>query len=107
MRILAIVDPETAVGFRLAGVETQVYHSLEEAQRLLEATEREKDLGLVLYSEDLWDRLPEPLRVRLQTASRPLYSPVPALSSWQEAGRVERYLADLLRRSVGFQIRIQ
>lgn len=53
MKITAVTDPDTALAFRLAGVETVSLTRKEEVGSILEQMANQKDMGIVLVTERL------------------------------------------------------
>ncbi|MBI4715896.1 MAG: V-type ATP synthase subunit F [Nitrospirae bacterium] len=107
MKMIAVVDPETALGFRLGGVEAVPVRSAAEAAPRLLAFLAAKDVGLVLYADDWLEDLPEDVRRRLERSDIPIFTPVPTLRTWREKDRVQAYMAGLLKRTIGYQIRLK
>ena len=106
-RLIVITDPDTALGFRLAGVEaTAVADAGEAADRLL-ALLKSEETGIVIYNEEYHTALPEHSRVALEESAAPVFFAVPG----RPAGRIgeprEEYLARLLRRAIGYQLKIK
>jgi V/A-type H+-transporting ATPase subunit F len=106
-RVIALTDPETAMGFRLAGIETLVAREADEARRILEELLEKKEPGVVIFDENYLTAIPEKIHKRIEESLKPLFVPVPHVRSWQEGERKEEYLARLLRRAIGYQIKIR
>lgn len=106
-QLIVVTDPDTALGFRLAGVETiEVVDAGEAANRLLSLL-KSKEIGIVMYNEEYHTALPEQSRVALEESTAPVFFAVPA----RPAGRIgeprEECLARLLRRAIGYQLKIK
>ncbi|HUK56228.1 MAG TPA: V-type ATP synthase subunit F [Nitrospiria bacterium] len=106
-RIVAVLDRDTALGFRLSGVEVRKADTMEELQERLEELLREKNARLVILDEEMVRRLPEKLERRLEHSTEPLFLPIPTVKIWREAVPPEEYAARLIRRAIGYQIRIR
>jgi vacuolar-type H+-ATPase subunit F/Vma7 len=106
-RIVALVDEETGLGFRLAGIGARAVATPEEMGRRAESLLGDPETGVVILDESLFRRLPESLQRRLEESTAPVFVPVPAVRS--EAGplRPEEYVARLMRRVTGYRIRIR
>lgn len=105
-RLLVMTDPDTALGFRLAGVEVSEVTAKEAAERLLTLL-RTREAGIVLYNEEYREALPEKSRIELDESGSPIFFAI-AVSQAQPAGESrERYLARLLRRAIGYQLKIK
>ncbi len=106
-RVVALTDPETAMGFRLAGIEVLVARQADEVVRLLEEALQQRESGVVMFNEDYLQALPERLQKCLEDSLQPIFVPIPHIQSWQEGERREEYLSRLLRRAIGYQIKIR
>ena len=105
--VAVLTDPDTAMGFRLAGVETFSAKDGEEVRRLVEVFFERRDPGVVVYNEDFLPFLAEKLQKRIEESLQPVFIPVPHIQSWREGEKGEEYLARLLRRVIGYQIKIK
>lgn len=105
--LMVVTDPDTALGFRLAGVEvTEVAGADEAAERLLALLQR-KGPGIVVYNEEYRSALSEKSRTVLEESIVPVFfaMPVGRMGRTQETREV--YLARLLRRAIGYQLKIK
>lgn len=106
MKVGVVCDAFVAMGFRLAGLAPAVAASPEAARELLDRILREPGWGVVLYQEEL---VPEGV-VELGDGAReglPLLIPFPGPELEREAGEAERYVAELLRRAIGYRVRLR
>lgn len=106
-KVVAIVDEDTAAGFRLAGVEVREANSPEEMRRGVEAVLADREAGIVVLDEALFRRLPERLGKKLEESAAPIFIPIPTIRLWREAIKPEEYVARLIRRAIGYQIKIR
>jgi V/A-type H+-transporting ATPase subunit F len=104
---IVLTDSETADGFRLAGVEVLVSRGGEETTRLVEKVMEKKECGLILMKEELMEGLAESLLRRLEKAGFPLLIPLPLDMNWWREQRGMEYLLRLIRRSIGYHLRIR
>jgi V/A-type H+-transporting ATPase subunit F len=104
---IVVTDSETADGFRLAGVEVLVSRGGEETSRLVEGVMEKRECGLLLMKEELMEGLAESLRRRLEKAGVPLLVPLPLDMNWWREQRGMEYLLRLIRRSIGYHLRIR
>jgi vacuolar-type H+-ATPase subunit F/Vma7 len=101
--VCALCAPGVASGFALAGVPTRVAMSRSEAEVLLDSLMKDPSIAVVLVQESLID---EPRIAALgSTRVAPLLVafPAPAVSGAQTA---ESYVAEILRRSIGYRVRL-
>jgi V/A-type H+-transporting ATPase subunit F len=106
-RVVALTDPDTALGFRLAGIETLVLKQGEEIVPYLEELLEQKQTGVVILNEDHLKAVPERLQRRMETSLKPVFVSIPHVRSWREGEKTEEYLIRLLRRVIGYQIKIR
>lgn len=104
---VVLTDTETSDGFRLAGVEVLVSRADGETTRMVEKLADDKECGLILINEELMEGLAESLLRRIEKAGIPLLVPLPLDMSWWREQRGMEYLLRLIRRSIGYHMRIR
>jgi V/A-type H+/Na+-transporting ATPase subunit F len=103
-RLAVITDPETATGFRLAGVEVREAASPQAALEHLRALVV-LDYGLVAVNEDLLAGT-EAERARLmRDRDLPIILPFPAAREQLESG--EEYISRLVKEHIGFYVKLR
>lgn len=107
LTIRVVTGPETAAGFSLAGIDVDVVRGPEEASKRLHRRLADESCGLLVVDEKIVERAEEPLRRRLERAGLPIVVPVPVDMTWREEERSMDYLLRLIRRSIGFHMRIR
>ncbi len=105
--VIAIVDEDAGLGYRLAGVDVRKAATPEEAARQVESALRERELRLVIVDEELFGGLPRALRRTAEESRQPVFVPVPSVPLRKGALGPEEYVARLMRRAVGYQVRIR
>jgi vacuolar-type H+-ATPase subunit F/Vma7 len=105
--IVALVDGETALGFKLAGVGARPTETPEELGRSAESLLVDREVRLVLLDESLYRQLPERLRRRLDESRSPVFIPIPVYRPPKGAVKPEDYVALLMRRAIGYHIKIR
>jgi vacuolar-type H+-ATPase subunit F/Vma7 len=107
-RILALADEEYSLGFRLAGIDAEVVASPEELRDRLLRLFQERDAGVVLFDQEHLGSLPERLQRWVDESNDPILVPIPMLPAGprRPSGR-EEYLARMLRRVIGYQVKIR
>ena len=106
MKVGVVCDPFAALGFRLAGLAPTVAPGAEAARALLEEMVQEPGWGVILFQEDLIPDLSAVAGPAVQDGV-PLLIPFPGPELEREAGEAERYVADLLRRAIGYRVRLR
>jgi V/A-type H+-transporting ATPase subunit F len=94
------------LGFRLAGAPVEELAEGEEAERF-KALLADESLGVLAVEEGLLEQVPEPLRERIGRQGVPVLLPFALPRRWQEAAHGEQYVASLMRRAIGYHVKIQ
>lgn len=105
-RVTAVCDLSVSFGFRLAGLRPHAAGGPADAARLLAELTEDDRWGVILVQEDL---VPDPTsasRRRLRTGL-PLIIPFPGPSRDRPPGEAEAYVTELLRRAVGYRVRLR
>ncbi|HRC44420.1 MAG TPA: V-type ATP synthase subunit F [Nitrospira sp.] len=105
--LIVITDRDTALGFRLAGVEVAEVSAKEEAAARLMTLLRAKDPGIVIYNDEYRTGLPEKSQIELEESVSPVFYAVPVAQASGKGEPRERYLARLLRRAIGYQLKLK
>jgi V/A-type H+-transporting ATPase subunit F len=106
-RLIVVTDPDTALGFRLAGVDVQEETDPVKAGERLLALLRAREAGIVIYNEDCVSALPESAVIALEESLTPVFFAIPVSRTVPPAERREEYLARLVRRAIGYQLKIK
>ena len=106
-QLVAITDPDTALGFRLAGIEAVEVASAEDAAERLLAALKARESGVVIYNEDYQTALTEKSRAVLDESITPVFFAIPVARAGMSGEAREVYLARLLRRAIGYQLKIK
>jgi len=106
LRVSFIGRPEVAPGFALAGFRPMVVADAEDASRRLGALLGDAHVGLVLIEAPLYEGLAPDVQQRLSARPVPLVVPVPA-PSWVEHAAADRVIVELLRRAIGYQVKLR
>lgn len=103
-RMAVITDPETATGFRLAGVEVREAATPQAALEHLRALVL-LDYGLVAVNEDLLQGTEAERARLLRGRDLPIVLPFPAARPQLESG--EEYIARLVKEHIGFFVKLR
>ena len=105
--IIALTDAETALGFRLAGIDGRTAATAEEAARKAAEILDDPEARLVLVDEGLFRLLPEGMQRMLDASRSPVFVAVPAARARKASVTPAEHVARLMRRVIGYQIRIR
>ena len=98
---------EIALGFELAGIATHPVPSPGEGvARLLELATR-PDVGVLLVEEGLYDALSPSEKRALERRPLPVIVPFPGPKWAAPAEEAEAYLVEILRRAIGYRVRLR
>jgi V/A-type H+-transporting ATPase subunit F len=100
-KFIVVTDPDTAPGFRLAGVDVIEIQNSEEVRALLPSLLLKDDTGIIAINEDYMMSLDEKMMEKIEKSYRPIIIPIPS-----RARRLDRtsYIEGLLRRAIGYNI---
>lgn len=105
MRLAVLVRPGDERGFQLAGARVATAGAGEEAQAV-KALLSEPTLGVLAVEEELLGRVPPGLLRRVRERGVPILLPFALPRSWGEAGRGREYVAALIRRAIGYAVKL-
>lgn len=106
-RVVVLTDYDTGLGFQLAGVEVFKAKSSAEAETGLCNLLLDKDIGIIAVSEDFIEGFSERVRKRIEGGGHPIVFPFPSIKKWEEAAPAEEYVARLIRRAIGYHLKIR
>jgi V/A-type H+-transporting ATPase subunit F len=100
-KFIVVTDPDTAPGFRLAGVDVMEVPSGEDAGKIIAPLLYRDDTGIVAVNEEYMRILDDKLVARMEKSYRPIIIPIPA-----GAKKMDRtsYIERLLQRAIGYNI---
>ncbi len=100
-KFLVVTDPETAPGFRLAGVDVVEAASIKEAGAILPDLLYRDDTGIVAVNEEFMAGLDPKVLGKMERTHRPILIPIP---SGAGKGEGRGYVERLLQRAIGYNI---
>ena len=78
-KFIVVTDPDTASGFRLAGVDVMEIHNSEEINALLPSLLLKDDTGIIAINEDFMMSLDEKMMEKIEKSFRPIIIPIPSV----------------------------
>lgn len=106
-KLIVLTDPETADGFRLAGVEVATADSPELARKLLADLVDEDDSGIIAVNERLMAAVDDRLQRKIDSIYRPIVVSLPIREKLEMGDDHRAYLSRLIRRAIGFDITLR
>ena len=105
-RLVVIASPGLSTGFALAGVDVVRAADGQAASRELDRLVDEATTGVVIIDEPLYRSLPEEQRRGLSRLTAPVVIPVPG-PDWSAESTAHEYIVEILRRAIGYRVRLQ
>jgi len=99
--------PEVAAGFALAGLRPDETPTPESGVAGVRDALSQPDVGVVLVEEALYDALPEELRRQVGRRPLPMLVPFPGPAWAERAEEAEAYIVELLRRVIGYRVKLK
>jgi V/A-type H+-transporting ATPase subunit F len=106
-KLIVVTDSENAHGFRLAGVDVVEANNTQEARDQIIALINDDDSGIIAVNEDFMAAIDDRTRDKIEKIYRPIVVPIPAKKKIEVAEERREYLARLIRRAVGFDIKLR
>jgi V/A-type H+-transporting ATPase subunit F len=101
MKFFVIGDKQTILGFRLVGIEGAVAIDRDDALAALDAAVVRKDVGIVLITEAIANKMRDEVDARLYGMGFPLVLEIPDASG-PSADRPE--IEDVVRKAIGISV---
>jgi len=98
--------PAPAVGFALAGLATEEVPAEVDPRAALEPILARGEAGVLLLEEELFDALPDDLRLMVDRSTHPVVIPFPG-PVWVAVPSAEERVVELLRRAIGYRVRLR
>lgn len=96
----------TAAGFALAGLVPETAEEGVGAETILRPLLQRRELGVILLEESLYDALAPALRSVVDRVAQPVVVPFPG-PAWRAAPSAEEQIVELLRRAIGYRVRLR
>lgn len=105
-RMKVVTRAGAGLGFRLAGIPVEEVADADAPDRLA-ALVREPGLGLLALDDVLVGHAPPGVLERAARAGVPIVLPFTLPARWQEGVGGAEYVAALIRRAIGYHIKLQ
>lgn len=103
--VRVICRPGSAPGFALLGLMPLPVVEGAAVEDAVEPALARADTGVLLIEESVYDALPSDLRTRVDKSARPVVVPFPG-PVWLEAAPAEERVVELLRRAIGYRVKL-
>lgn len=106
-KAIVVTDPESADGFRLAGVSVVEAENADEAQDKIKLLIDDPNAGILALNESFYNAIDEKTQQKIDSIYRPIVIPLPIKETLEMAGERRAYLARLIHRAIGFDITLR
>jgi vacuolar-type H+-ATPase subunit F/Vma7 len=105
-QLVVISSPGLSAGFALAGVPVFEATDGADAARQIDHLVDAMNAGVILIDEPLYEDLPEEVMRDLRRSALPVVIPVPG-PDWTTESTAHEYIVEILRRAIGYRVRLQ
>ena len=105
--LLVITRPDRSLGFRLAGFDCKEVAPREDISTILATIQQEGTYSLVCIEERLLEDVSREVMRRIKKRGLPVIIPLDIPDSWEEKEVLESPITRLIRRAIGYQIKIK
>lgn len=106
-KIIVVTYSDMAVGYRFAGVEVIEVAREDNFTEVINKVMEREDLGVVVIEDTILNSLSEPLIKKIGKTAMPVIVPISTPAKWKSEKVIESYIARLIRRAIGYQIKIK
>lgn len=104
--VRVLCRPATASGFGLAGIVADIADDEGVVESTLRSIMQRPDVGVVLLEESLYGNLAPELRAMVDRVAQPIVVPFPG-PAWRAVASAEEQVVELLRRAIGYRVRLR
>jgi len=106
-KVVVLTDPDTADGFRLAGVDVQIVESNDMARKQLNSLLDDDSSGIIAVNEKMMAAIDERTQKKIDSIYRPIVISLPIKEQLEMGEDHRAYLSRLIRRAIGFDITLR
>lgn len=106
-KVVVLTDPETAMGFRLAGVDVREAETAEEARDLINRLLEDNRTGILAVNESFLENVGERIQAKIESTYRPIVVSLPVKEKLGAVSERKAFLARLVHRAVGFDVTLR
>jgi vacuolar-type H+-ATPase subunit F/Vma7 len=105
--VIVITEPDLAPGYQMAGAETLVARSSQEASQHIETLRRAGNVSVIAVHAPYYAELEDGLRREMEKQVIPVVISLPVGLKTGAAGTHREQVRRMLRRAIGFEITVQ
>lgn len=106
-KLIIVTDPDNAPGFRLSGVDVVEIEDAADAKKRIVELINDDSSGIIAVNEEFMAAIDNRTREKIDKIYRPVVISFPAKKRLAEGEPRRDYLARLIRRAVGFDIKLR
>ncbi len=106
-KVVVVTDPETADGFRLAGVTVVEVATQEAAQEQIHVLLDDDTTGILALNESFFNGMDDKTQQKVDSIYRPIVIPLPVKETVESIGERRAYLSRLIHRAIGIDITLR
>lgn len=103
--VRVLCRPEVAPGFALTSVPVQPVPPGADLAAVITAAAADRDTGVLLVEDHLYRGLTDEARRRVDRMTHPVVVPFPS-PTWEPGAAAEAYVVELLRRAIGYRVKL-
>jgi vacuolar-type H+-ATPase subunit F/Vma7 len=105
--VRVVAGPGPCSGFALAGLPVTEVADVRDADAVLATLLERPNVAVILVEQGLLDALSEPERRELMRRPSPIVVPFPGPAWGDRVSPAEAYVLELLRRAIGYRVRLR
>ena len=105
--LLVLGKAEVVEGFSLTGARFEAVTDPDRMGWIVSELMRNRDTGIVIITEELYDQIPEKIRVRAEASARPLFITLPGPAGRELWDEREDLISRIIRRAIGYRLKIK
>jgi vacuolar-type H+-ATPase subunit F/Vma7 len=105
--VAVLCRPEIAAGFALAGLRAVEAATPADGSLQFVRLAARPEIGVILVEEEIYRQLGEDTRREMARRPLPMIVPFPGPTWAGEEARAEEYIVELLRRAIGYRVRLR
>lgn len=106
-KVVVLTDPETACGFRLAGVDVYEVDCPEKVNNEINRLLEDDRTGILAVNEGFLVGIDDRIKVRIEATYRPIVVSLPIKEKLGSIGERKAFLARLVHKAVGFDVTLK
>lgn len=105
--ILVIGETEIIEGFALTGARTRPENDPRRAEALVDQLIGSKEADIVVFTESLFEQIPEKTRTRAEASGRPVFVTLPRPAGIESWDGHEDFISRIIRRAIGYRLKLR